>query len=319
MQKPKFHDRWDDSDVIGKTGEPVVLKDGDIIGVRQEILDVLAEYRVLDVSYIAAVLGRDIYHVYECIKILRSRSNRYIQLAGFQRDRNLSFLINATLFWELAPRGVKLARERGKTLYRGEFYSYPHKIMEEYIMAEFDIAAKHHPEIQLLKRDNVLSHDRWENLEHPEWSWLDKERDEDIRFDGRTFALQRPDVFQYFFPGIEAETGSHSGPAVGKKFRNNIRFFELGLHKTRYRAANSLRIPYYPHAPNSLKDMLERWKAETEGCPTWRKRLWFKVHPRYDADPKPRPTAHMFEEPFWYVDTDGSFKELNLLQLERRV
>ncbi len=308
-----FHDRWNDDDVLDKDGQSVLLSDADIAGVRREVLEVLSRYRALDVPYIAALLGRDPLHVYACVKELRSRSNRYIQLVWAQRERMRSFPINSSMFFELSPKGIAFLRSQDIAVRtREDFRNTTHKMMEQHIMASFEIAAKNHQHIRLWTREEIIADPRSNGMRNPETVELTK--DHTIRFDGSAFALEQPGKVRWFFPGIEAETGDHSIEAVALKFRDNISLFQKGIHETRYNAKNSLRIPYFTPSTEHLKNMMKRWERETQKYRELRPRLWFKTHPTFLSKEKPRPTAHMFEEPFLYINTDGQTQQLHLLQ-----
>jgi hypothetical protein len=306
--------------VASRFGSTPVVRDGFIrkkppaalTELDWKILEALVRYRLLSADYIAALVGSSQKYMTTVLQVLKSEPQRYIKLCDEQADpNNQRYYLHTTLYYELDSAGITQLRERGFSIPpRKRVTNFVHQIMEDQIMASFEIGAK--DGVQQIDRNAVLANPQTPNhtrlLAEPECIPLPDVNGKPrfYRPDGTFFVIKNEGKFA-FVPGIEADCGTepinatdYARSSIRRKFFDIVTILENDLH-VRHFGARTFFVPFYFPTERRMENAKHYWKEETESCPAFRKNVLFRTHPLFTSKEKPQATGHAITEPYQRV------------------
>jgi hypothetical protein len=278
-----------------------------------KMLEALTRYSLLNAEYMAPLVGSDSpdYMTY-LFQRLRAKPECYVKLCDEQRDPNSRrYYMHTSLYYQLGEGGITQLQQRGFPIpTRKPIKNFVHQILEDQIMASFEIGAKGN--VQQITRDKILESpqtpQRTRDLVEPERIPVSHSGDQPrfYRPDGTFFAINSGGKF-FFVPGVEADCATepidvtdYNRSSIKRKFKDIITILQNDLHIKHF-GAKTFFVPFFFPTERRMKSAMRYWEKETEDCPSVRKNVLFRTHPLFTSIEKPSPTGHAITEPYQRV------------------
>jgi len=308
--KTKYKSRFSRAPVLNEDGSPKAVPPSRLTDQDIEIFKALLAHRFLSPDYIAALIGSSYKYVLTRTQILKSEPNCYLKIADEQLANRRAYTCT-TIFLELDSPGITELEELGISVpARRAVKNFTHGVMVDQIMASFRIGAR--GSAKLISRAHILANPKTpvatRNASVPDRIPLPPKNGKPhyVRPDGEMFVLHDGEHF-YFFPGIEADTGSepihsydYERTSIHQKFVDYLTILDQGIYRSHF-GANTFFIPFVTSTSRRLASMMTMLEQMTEKHPHLRKSFLFKQHPTFKSSEKPRASGHMVSEPWLRV------------------
>jgi hypothetical protein len=310
----RTHDRnsrWDREPVLSG-GKPRIaaLTSRDI-----EAFKLLARYRYLPLDDIHAFVGGSLKGLGHHFNVLSRKPNLYINRPQQQRqhaDANYRRLI-----YELDERGGRALQDCGiPFLPKRQIRNFAHELMACRIMASIELDASRSPHLRLITWSEILDNPKTPRAlaDAPRPTYIpvsftlrEQIHSTEISADGMPFGIERtkPDGSQlyFFFPGIEADTGSEpveshdfERSSIYKKFAAYRAIAEQNIHTSRFGFPNFF-VPIITNTEARMGSMMRCLERITDGQGS--KMFLFKTfRDSTAAEGIARPAGYMLTEPW---------------------
>jgi hypothetical protein len=308
----KFNSRWSRDPKLNERGKPSItyLTEDDI-----SLFKLLARYRYLPIDYIAALDRRKLMSLQWRLGLLHRSPNEYVNRPEQQREHADSNY--RRLIYELDDRGRHELVNRGMVAPKKKYhYNFSHELMECLIAASFEIGTKEHPEIQIIRWQDILASDkvpkRTRELREPRAIPFinPKGEQETVLADWEPFALKTQSGF-VFLPGFEADCGTEpinasndERSSIRAKFVAYLSVLEQQTYRSHF-GASTFMVPFITNSEVRMRSMmalLERMQPGKHAS-----RFIFKHIPGFLSREVAPPTGHMLTEPWQRVGSTFSF------------
>jgi hypothetical protein len=306
--------RWDREPVLDG-GKPKVAKltDRDI-----EAFKLLARYSYLAIDDIHAFVGGSLKGLSHHFSVLSRKPNLYINRPHQQRqcaDANYRRLI-----YELDGRGARVLQERGLSFLPKRYHrNFAHELLLSRVMISIELGALRSKHIRLITWSEILANPKTplalKDAPRPTaipvtFTLRGEPHTTEICADGMPFGIERANAdggrLYFFFPGIEADTGTEpiesydfDRSSIYKKFLAYRAIVEQGIHASRFGFPNFF-VPITTTTNARMGSMMRCLERITENKGS--KMFLFKTFPAFNAyERPPAPTGHMLTDPWQRV------------------
>jgi Replication-relaxation len=311
LRTQERNSRWDREPVL-ENGKPKVAKltDRDI-----EAFKLLARYPYLPLDDIHAFVGGSLKGLSHHFNVLSRKPNLFINRPHQQRqcaDANYRRLI-----YELDERGVRVLQERGLPFLAKKYHrNFAHELMVSRVMASIELGALRSKHMRLITWNDILANPKTppalKDAPRPtaipvSFTVRGESQTMEICADGMPFGIERANAdggrLYFFFPGIEADTGTEpiesydfERSSIYKKFVAYRAIAEQGIHTSRLGFPNFF-VPIITTTDARMRSMMRCLERITANSGS--KMFLFKTFPAFNAYEKPpAPSGHMLTDPW---------------------
>jgi hypothetical protein len=306
--------RWDREPVI-ECGKPKIAKitERDI-----EAFKLLARYSYLPLDDIHAFVGGSLKGLSHHFNVLSRKPNLYLKRPQQQRQSaNANY---RHLIYQLDERGLRVLEELGVPIpTKLHHRNFAHELMVCRIMASIEFGALRSSHLRLITWSEILSNPRTplplKEASRPTYipvsfTMRGEPQATEICADGRPFGIERTNGdgsrSYFFFPGVEADTGSEpiessdfERTSIYKKFLAYRAIAEKGIHTSHFGFPNFF-VPIVTTTAARMRSMMHCLERITKDKGS--KMFLFKTFPAFSAfENPPSPAGQMLTDPWLRV------------------
>jgi protein involved in plasmid replication-relaxation len=300
--------RWSDEPVLRRDGSPFAIEEHELRPSDLQVFELLARFRYLRTSYLAALIGGNAKHRQRRLSALARKPNKYLCRPDIQRRTYAANYRDQV--YELAPRGEAVLARLGKAIPQqrlGDERQFAHAMMVNDTLASLALGARPG---RLVWWDEIRAHPKFPTRAGDKMQVEVRHAFEDGRVEhaafeytndsGGIFAIEDGGPYRFF--SFEAEhtnrvdCGNLRQTSFLKKFLTIRHIMESQLHVKQWRIPNLLYLVVAPNQSriDTMKKLILR-ETGGKGAPY----VLFREVPTFDDfDRVCRPMAELATAPW---------------------